>query len=117
MSHRVCPYWMGYFLVGGWRRLVQNPERLLRPFVTAGMTVLFLFAMAVVHEIPDHSHLFAQIAQSLNPGGKCLVAEPKMHISAAAFERTLASALQQGLKLLDGPRIAGSHTALLGAAG
>jgi ubiquinone/menaquinone biosynthesis C-methylase UbiE len=38
--HSVCPWYLGYFLVSPVRRLLENPERLLQPFVRPGMTVL-----------------------------------------------------------------------------
>ncbi len=37
---RVCPWWVGYALINPLRRLVQNPEAIVAPYVTAGMTVL-----------------------------------------------------------------------------
>ena len=40
MAHSVCPWWLGYVLAHPLRRLWQNPEELLRPFVADGMTVL-----------------------------------------------------------------------------
>ena len=40
MSHRVCPWWMGYLLMCPLRRLGQNPDRMLAPFVATGMTVM-----------------------------------------------------------------------------
>jgi len=40
MANRVCPPWMGYFLLNPLRRLVENPERMFGPFVREGMTVL-----------------------------------------------------------------------------
>ena len=40
MSHRVCPWWLGYFLVSPLRRLWQSPRRILSPHVSAGMTVI-----------------------------------------------------------------------------
>ena len=40
MAHRVCPWWLGYFLLSPFRRLGQNPENILAPFVQDGMTVL-----------------------------------------------------------------------------
>lgn len=41
MAERVCPWWAGYLLASPIRRLLmQNPEKLLAPFVSAGMTVL-----------------------------------------------------------------------------
>jgi ubiquinone/menaquinone biosynthesis C-methylase UbiE len=39
-QHRLCPWYLGYFLVSPVRRLVEHPERLLRPLVRPGMTVL-----------------------------------------------------------------------------
>jgi len=39
MSHKVCPWWLGYFLASPLRRLVHSPATILRPFVTEGMIV------------------------------------------------------------------------------
>ena len=40
-SHRhVCPWWLGYLLASPIRRLVESPERLLRPFIEPGMTIV-----------------------------------------------------------------------------
>jgi len=40
MAMMVCPWWMGYFLLFPWRRRVQDPRRILSPYVKQGMTVL-----------------------------------------------------------------------------
>jgi len=40
MAVRVCPPWIGYFLLNPLRKLVENPDRMLGPFVREGMTVL-----------------------------------------------------------------------------
>lgn len=41
MAERVCPWWAGYLLASPMRKwLVQNPEKLMAPFVREGMTVL-----------------------------------------------------------------------------
>ncbi len=40
MSHRVCPWWLGYLLVSPLRHLLQNPEEIVAPYVKEGMTVL-----------------------------------------------------------------------------
>lgn len=40
MAHRVCPWWMGYVLVNPLRKLVQNPEKILSPYIRSGMTVM-----------------------------------------------------------------------------
>ncbi len=38
--HRICPWWLGYILASPIRRLCQNPERILHPYVREGMAVL-----------------------------------------------------------------------------
>lgn len=42
MAHRVCPWWLGYFLASPIRRWIEirDPETFLRTYVRAGMTVL-----------------------------------------------------------------------------
>ncbi len=40
MSHAVCPWWLGYFLLNPLRRLRQDPAAILGPLVRSGMTVL-----------------------------------------------------------------------------
>jgi ubiquinone/menaquinone biosynthesis C-methylase UbiE len=39
-GQRVCPWWMGYFLANPLRRLLQNPEKILKPYVKGGMRVM-----------------------------------------------------------------------------
>jgi len=40
MAHRVCPWWLGYFLLNPLRRRSQNPSKILAPYIREGMTVL-----------------------------------------------------------------------------
>src|SRR5262249_15195433 len=40
MTHRVCPWWLGYWLICPLRRRGQNPAEILAPHVHEGMTVL-----------------------------------------------------------------------------
>ena len=40
MAHRVCPWWLGYWLACPMRRLWQNPREILAPFVREGQLVL-----------------------------------------------------------------------------
>jgi len=40
MAGHVCPWWLGYFLAASIRRWVQNPAKLLAPYLREGMTVL-----------------------------------------------------------------------------
>ena len=185
MSHSVCPFWMGYFLLCPVRRFGQNPEKILSPYVGSGMTVLdigpgmgfftlpmarlvgptgkvvcldvqlkmldavrhradkaevadrietrvcepmslgigdlagkvdVVLLFAVVHEVPDTPRLFREIAQAMRPGARCLVAEPKLHVSERDFEQTIATANEQGLELAERPVIWGSRTGVFTSA-
>jgi len=40
MAQRVCPFWVGYLLISPLRTLFQNPDKLLKPYITSGMKVL-----------------------------------------------------------------------------
>jgi SAM-dependent methyltransferase len=40
MPGRVCPWWLGYLLASPLRRWIEDPAKILAPYVRAGMTVL-----------------------------------------------------------------------------
>jgi ubiquinone/menaquinone biosynthesis C-methylase UbiE len=40
MAEHVCPWWIGYLLVSPIRRWLQDPEKILSPYISEGMTVL-----------------------------------------------------------------------------
>jgi ubiquinone/menaquinone biosynthesis C-methylase UbiE len=40
MAHSVCPWWLGYVLASPIRKLMQDPEKILSPYVKAGMVTL-----------------------------------------------------------------------------
>ena len=40
MAHRVCPWWLGYWLACPLRRMWYDPASLLAPYVREGMTVI-----------------------------------------------------------------------------
>lgn len=40
MAERVCPWYIGYLLINPLRKLIQNPEKILTPYIKEGMTVL-----------------------------------------------------------------------------
>jgi len=39
MAHRVCPWWLGYFLAHPWRKRYQHPIEILKPHIKPGMIV------------------------------------------------------------------------------
>ncbi len=40
MSEHICPVWVGYLLASPLRKLFQNPDKILGPYIKEGMTVL-----------------------------------------------------------------------------
>jgi hypothetical protein len=66
----------------------------------------------MVHEVDHQKDFFSQLGTILAPGGKLLMAEPKMHVSAEDVEKTIEIALSTGLRLQEQPAIRFSHTAL-----
>jgi ubiquinone/menaquinone biosynthesis C-methylase UbiE len=40
MAHSVCPWWLGYLLASPIRKLLQDPDGILRPYVKPGMVAL-----------------------------------------------------------------------------
>jgi ubiquinone/menaquinone biosynthesis C-methylase UbiE len=73
----------------------------------------FALAYAVVHEVPDTERFLAEIADSLAPGGRLLIAEPRGHVSREALEGTTAAAGKAGLSVIDRPEIKRSRAVLL----
>lgn len=72
----------------------------------------FAVAFWMVHEAPDVARFLAQVRSLLRPGAGFLVVEPRMHVSAKAFEETLAAAAAAGLALSEQPRIPLSRAAV-----
>lgn len=40
MGQRVCPWWIGMLMVSPIRKWLEDPEKLLRPYICDGMTIL-----------------------------------------------------------------------------
>jgi len=72
----------------------------------------FILAFWMVHEVSDKNHFFGQLRSILAPEGKILIAEPKMHVTAEALDKTIEIAKNNGLRCCDRPEIRFSHTAL-----
>jgi len=77
----------------------------------------FALAFAMVHETPDPVRLLGELADSLAPGGRLLVAEPRGHVDEVMFGQTLGAAAAAGLQVGDRPAVRWSHAALLTRAG
>jgi len=74
----------------------------------------FVLAYAVVHEMPDAAHFFAEISDVIKPGGKIFFAEPKGHVSEDDFWATISIAEEKGFSVVKKWDIRKSQVALLG---
>lgn len=83
MSHRVCPWWLGYLLASPIRRLLQNPDEVIAPYVREGMTVL--------EPGPGMGFFTLPLARRVGPTGRVVAVDvqPKM---IAALKRRVARA-------------------------
>ncbi len=72
MTEHVCPWWAGYFLANRLRKLLQDPYKILGPYVKPGMTVLDVGSAMGFFSLP--------LAEMVGPGGKvvCVDVQPKM---------------------------------------
>lgn len=72
MAKRVCPFWVGYLLISPLRTLFQNPDKLLKPFITPGMKVLDIGCGMGFFSLP--------IARMIGANGKviCVDVQEKM---------------------------------------
>ncbi len=179
MSDRICPWWLGHTIDNPLRRLINNPDTILPPYVESGMSTadigcgrgIFSLAMAklvgenghvysvdlqpemlnalrkraekagiidrirlvhsdpddirlidpvdfvlafwMVHEVKDKRKFFDQVAAVLKQGGRFLIVEPKMHVSARQLQDTVDIASNAGYAILDRPSIRISRAALL----
>ena len=66
-NHRLCPRWMCFTFDNGLRRLVQNPERIIRPYVREGDTVLDVG--------PGIGYFTIPMAKMVGPGGRVIAAD------------------------------------------
>jgi ubiquinone/menaquinone biosynthesis C-methylase UbiE len=73
----------------------------------------FTLAFAMVHEFPDASRFFEEVARISKPHSRLLLAEPRGHVDDATFAAELQFAARSHFKLLDHPTIRRSQTALL----
>ncbi len=72
----------------------------------------FALAFYMVHEVPNTEAFLKEVAAMLKPTGKLLIVEPKFHVSASSFKRTLEAAQLAGLKAISEPQIRFSRSML-----
>jgi len=83
MANHVCPWWLGYLLACPLRRFLQDPGKILAPYVHEGMTVL--------EPGPGMGFFTLELARRVGPSGHVIAVDvqPKM---LAGLNRRLARA-------------------------
>jgi len=87
MSHRVCPWWLGYFLLLPLRRLRQNPRRLFGPLLRQGMTVL--------EPGPGMGFFTLDLARMVGPGGRVVAVDVQEKMLRVLRRRALKAGLAE----------------------
>ena len=65
MAHHVCPWWMGYLLANPLRNLIQNPSKIVSPYVQQNMKVLDIgcgmgfFTIPMARMVGDTGRVYA----------------------------------------------------------
>ena len=77
------------------------------------LSIDFVLAFAMVHEVPDPALFFREVSAALKPGGHALFAEPVWHVTEDAFNASVALAGDAGLSLERRPGIGSSRAAML----
>jgi len=78
-KHNVCPWWAGYLLTSPIRKLTQDPARILRPYVRAGMTVL--------EPGPGMGFFTLELARLVGPAGRVVAVDVQSRMIAGLKRR------------------------------
>jgi len=72
----------------------------------------FILAFWMAHEVPDQERFYRELHAVLKEGGRFLLVEPKIHVTAKQFQTEVAKAQSAGFKLLESPSVSLSLAAL-----
>lgn len=101
MGKHVCPVWVGYLLANPLRRLYQNPEKILAPYVRPDMAALDIGCAMGFFSLP--------LARMVGPSGKvvCVDMQEKMlkRLERRARKAGLAERIQARLCSQDSLRL------------
>jgi SAM-dependent methyltransferase len=102
LGHRVCPWWIGYFLASPIRKLWQDPHTILAPLVAEGMLVL--------EPGPGMGYFTLELARLVGPSGRVVAVDlqPRMLsvLRRRARRRRLQERVETRLASEDGMRLA-----------
>ena len=72
----------------------------------------FVLAFAMVHEVSDAVPFIKEVSATIKRKGCLLISEPAGHVTEEDFKKTISIAERNNLKVIERPKIKGSHSAL-----
>jgi SAM-dependent methyltransferase len=106
MAHKVCPWWLGYLLISPLRRWIQDPGKVVGPFVSEGMTVL--------EPGPGMGFFTLELARRVGPKGRVIAVD----VQSKMIESLIKRAAKAGLAdRIDARLVNGEHLGIHDYAG
>jgi ubiquinone/menaquinone biosynthesis C-methylase UbiE len=90
-SDRVCPWWLCFTFDNVFRRLLQNPERILKPYIKPGWTVLDVG--------PGMGYFTLPLARLVGDSGKVIAADLQKEMLEGISRRALRAGVQERIRL------------------
>ena len=89
--HGVCPPWCCFTFDNAFRRLLQNPNRILRPYIKPGWTVLDIG--------PGMGYFTIPMARLVGDTGKIIAADLQQEMLDGVDHRAYKAGVQERIKL------------------
>jgi ubiquinone/menaquinone biosynthesis C-methylase UbiE len=90
-SHCVCPWWLCFTFDNILRRLIQNPERILKPYIQKGWTVLDVG--------PGMGYFTIPLAKLVGDAGKVIAADLQKEMLDGIYQRAVKAGVHDRIKL------------------
>ena len=91
MTGRVCPVWVGYLLASSVRKLLENPEKILSPYVKQDMKVLDAGSAMGFFSLP--------LARMVGPNGKVICVDMQEKMIQSLKKRARKAGLSDRIEL------------------
>ncbi len=90
MAERVCPWWLGPLLASPLRRMMDDPGKILAPYVRAGMTVL--------EPGPGMGFFTLEIARLVGPSGRVVAVDIQPRMLSGLSRRARRAGLAERIE-------------------
>jgi len=77
------------------------------------VTADFVLAFYMLHETPNHIKFMQEVKTFLKKGGKCLIVEPRFHVSKKHFQQVIQDIKNIGFNVLGNPSKKGGRSLLV----